>query len=124
VNITGSFADPSQLPASGNSGDSYLINEELYVWDGTQWVNVGNIQGPQGSAGATGAQGSTGATGATGPQGATGATGATGAQGPAGPQGATGVTGTGITNTQIVNDSLIVTYNNSQTQNAGKVKTS
>jgi hypothetical protein len=49
-----------------------------------------------------------------------------GPQGPAGPagnQGSTGADGTGITNTQILNDSLIVTYNNSQTQNAGKVKT-
>jgi uncharacterized protein (TIGR02145 family) len=87
VNITGSLTDPSELPGSGNSGDSYLINEELYVWDGTQWVNVGNIQGPQGIAGATGPQGPTGADGAQGPQGITGPTGADGATGPTGPAG-------------------------------------
>ncbi len=95
VNITGSLTDPAQLPASGSSGDSYLINEELYVWDGTQWVNVGNIQGPQGIAGATGPQGPTGANGAQGPTGADGAQGIQGITGPTGPQGITGPAGTG-----------------------------
>jgi hypothetical protein len=94
VNITGSLSNPAQLPASGNSGDSYLINEELYVWDGTQWVNVGNIQGPQGIAGATGPQGPTGAAGAQGIQGLTGPTGPTGATGPAGEGGELGSYGT------------------------------
>ena len=47
----------------------------MYVWDGSEWKDVGNIQGPQG------VQGPKGATGATGPQGPKGDTGATGAAG-------------------------------------------
>ena len=48
VNIIGSFENPSELPDLGELGDAYLINGELYVWDGTNWINAGNIQGPQG----------------------------------------------------------------------------
>ncbi len=100
VTILGSFANAGQLPPSGNTGDGYLVGGSLYVWTGSAWENVGNIQGPAGStgpAGTTGAAGPIGATGArgsTGPQGpaGTGNTGATGPQGPAGPGGA-GATG-------------------------------
>lgn len=111
VNILGGFASESELPTSGTPGDAYLIQGDLYVWTGSVWENVGNIQGPPGPMGATGTSGAqgpqgvqgdtgpagpTGVTGATGPQGEpgpTGATGATGPQGPAGPQGEPGPTG-------------------------------
>ena len=49
VNILGSVDSESELPATGNSlGDGYLINGVLFVWSGTGWENVGNIQGPAG----------------------------------------------------------------------------
>ena len=49
VTILGTFADTSMLPTIGNTnGDGYLINGDLHVWDGTMFVNVGNIQGPAG----------------------------------------------------------------------------
>ena len=52
VNILGAVDSESELPATGNSpGDGYLINGVLFVWNGTGWENVGNIQGPQGPQG-------------------------------------------------------------------------
>ena len=52
VNILGAVDSESELPATGNSpGDGYLINGVLFVWNGTGWENVGNIQGPQGEQG-------------------------------------------------------------------------
>jgi hypothetical protein len=62
--------------------DAYIVTSDgnLWVWDGTNWNDVGQIVGPTGPTGATGATGAnstvvgpTGATGATGPTGATGA---------------------------------------------------
>ncbi len=115
VTILGSFDDESQLPGSGDPGDSYLIDGDLYVWSetSTSWENVGNIQGPQGNTGATGATGATGPqgpqgpqgnTGPQGPQGATGAIGSQGPQGNTGPQGPQGEPGedgaTGATGSQ------------------------
>ena len=104
MNILGSFANQSQLPATGDPGDAYLINGDLWVWsdNSNAWDNVGNIQGPVGPAGSTGAtgaagpQGVPGSPGATGPQGVagpTGTAGAAGATGPAGPAGTPGATG-------------------------------
>jgi len=92
INILGSFTNVNQLPSTGNSGDGYLINGDLYVWDSVnnQFINVGNIQGP---AGATGPQGPAGPAGAQGPAGPAGADGATGPQGPAGVAGAQGPAG-------------------------------
>ena len=74
VNILGSVATEGDLPASGSSGDAYLISGNLYVWDGDSWEDVGNIQGPPGI---QGTQGTVGATGATGQTGATGSAGTT-----------------------------------------------
>ncbi|MGB7565571.1 MAG: head fiber protein [Prochlorococcaceae cyanobacterium] len=97
VTIVGSVDDPSQLPGSGNVGDSWLIDGDLWVWNGTSWENVGNIQGPQGI---QGIQGPAGPAGPEGPQGLKGDAGAAGAQGPAGadstvpgPQGPAGPAG-------------------------------
>ena len=49
VKILGSFTSTGQLPASGNDpGDGYLIDGDLWVWDGSKFNNVGKIQGPAG----------------------------------------------------------------------------
>lgn len=100
VTILGSLPNTGSLPSTGNGGDAYLINGDLYVWDSTNntWVNAGNIQGPAGATGATGATGSIGLTGATGATGPTGNDGAVGATGPTGATGSIGLTGaTGAT---------------------------
>ena len=58
VTIKGTVDNPSSLPQSGNEvGDGYIIEGDLYVWDGSQWNNVGKIRGPQGEVGPTGPQG-------------------------------------------------------------------
>ena len=58
--------------------------------DGTQWIDLGPIQGPIGPPGPTGPQGATGTVGADGPQGEQGEQ---GVQGPVGPQGDPGPEG-------------------------------
>lgn len=100
INIIGELDNPSELPATANPGDSYLINGDLWTYSGGEWINAGNIQGPAGSTGPQGPQGETGPkgdTGNTGPQGLTGATGPQGADstvpGPTGPQGEQGIQG-------------------------------
>jgi len=88
VRILGSFADSTQLPPTGNvTGDGYLINGDLWVWNGAEWINAGNIQGPQGVQGPIGPQGVQGIQGIQGPQ---------GVQGPAGPNVVSSATGTSI----------------------------
>ena len=58
VKIKGSLDSASQLPASGNEeGDGYLIDGNLYVWDGSKWNNVGTIKGEKGDPGSPGAPG-------------------------------------------------------------------
>ena len=92
----GDVATVAALPPTGNTeGDSYLVQADsnLYIWNGTAWVDAGDIQGPQGVAGIQGPAGPTGAQGPAGPTGATGATGPAGPQGPVGPAGPTGSTG-------------------------------
>ena len=84
INFKGTVPSVSALPPTGNAnGDAYTVTStgDLYIWDGTQWVNNGHIQGPQGIPGEQGPQGSTG------PQGPQGQTGAQGPQGIAGPPG-------------------------------------
>lgn len=97
LKILGSVADPSELPAVDQEiGDAYLIEGNLWVWDGTSWGNKGNVQGPQGPAGPQGIQGIQGIQGEkgdTGDTGAVGAAGVDGAEGPQGPQGIQGIQG-------------------------------
>ena len=103
VVIKGSYDNKSQLPTTGNAmGDAYLINGDIWVYDGNAtndathgngFTNAGAFKGPQGATGATGATGETGPTGPTGETGPTGDTGATGETGPTGDTGETGPTG-------------------------------
>ena len=93
VTILGALDSPDDLPSSGSNGDGYIINGDLYVWDGTQWNNVGAIQGPQGPQGEPGDTGPQGEIGPAGPDGPKGDTGDQGPQGIEGPQGPTGNTG-------------------------------
>ncbi|MEL7251914.1 MAG: tail fiber domain-containing protein [Bacteroidota bacterium] len=96
VSIQGTVPTIGDLPANGNTeGDLYIVaaNGDGYVWDGSMWTNVGQIQGPQGPQGVPGAQGPQGATGPSGPQGQAGMTGLQGNPGPQGPTGNTGPIG-------------------------------
>ncbi|MCL1804354.1 MAG: collagen-like protein, partial [Eubacteriaceae bacterium] len=70
VDIKGESDSYESLAAeypTGQDGDAYLVNGDLYVWAANEndWVNVGRIQGPAGPAGAKGATGAKGADGAS-----------------------------------------------------------
>lgn len=97
--LLGSASTVGELPQDAAPGAAYLVDGVVYVWSGTEWENVGEIQGPAGPQGAPGpqgppgAKGDTGAKGNPGPQGIRGPEGPEGPQGPTGPKGATGATG-------------------------------
>lgn len=68
VTILGSYDSLESLKAehpTGNAGDAYLVNGHLYVWDtvGSDWKDVGTIQGPKGDKGEPGTNGANGAPG-------------------------------------------------------------
>ncbi len=92
VTILGSYSSLEELKqyhSKGSPGQSYLVDDSLYVWSEEQqeWSNVGKIRGPQG------VQGIQGKTGPTGPRGLPGETGPQGPQGEEGPQGVQGLRG-------------------------------
>lgn len=45
-----SLEELKQAHPQGSIGDSYIINEDLYIWDTNtnDWVDIGGIKGPQG----------------------------------------------------------------------------
>lgn len=54
VTILGSYATYAELIAAhptGTLGDAYMVDGDLYVWNGLSWENVGQIQGPPGAGG-------------------------------------------------------------------------
>ena len=68
VTILGSYDSLETLKAehpTGNAGDAYLVNGHLYVWDtvGSDWKDVGTIQGPKGDKGEPGTDGTDGTPG-------------------------------------------------------------
>ena len=79
VTIIGSVANSSLLDPSyaGATGDGFIAEDtgDLWVWNGSTWINVGKIQGPTGYTGSRGDVGYTGSTGTQGPIGYTGSAG-------------------------------------------------
>lgn len=48
--IKGTLDSTDDLPTSGNEiGDGYVIDGFLWVWNGSEWVNVGKVQGMDGN---------------------------------------------------------------------------
>lgn len=86
ITIKGFVANAGALPGSPTLYDFYILEDTGHgvMWDGTQWVDTGPIQGPQGPPGTNGTDG---ADGAQGPPGNDGADGAIGPQGPPGDAG-------------------------------------
>lgn len=89
LNILGTKESEADLPLSAGKNDAYLINGEMWVFDGTSWNNAGKIQGPQGPQGPVGPQGPQGDPGAKGEAGPKGVKGDTGDAGPKGDKGTT-----------------------------------
>lgn len=125
LNILGTKESETDLPLSAGKNDAYLIDGEMWVFDGTNWNNAGKIQGPQGPQGPVGPQGpkgdpgpqgvkgDPGEKGEQGVQGAKGDTGPQGEQGPVGPKGEQGDTGArGITFTPVVDSEGNISWSN------------
>lgn len=87
LNIKGTVENEEALNAlidSASIGDSYLIGNKLYVFNGKSFVFVSEVKGSKGD------KGDQGETGAQGPKGDKGEQGEAGAQGPQGEQGPKG----------------------------------
>jgi hypothetical protein len=108
ITIKGKYDSLSALQAAhpkADEGDAYMAGANLYVWNGSAWIDCGNVQGPKGDKGDTGLKGDAftyadftqeqlaSLKGPKGDKGDTGDTGAAGAQGPQGPQGVQGLQG-------------------------------
>lgn len=93
VRILGTLESPSQLPPTGQPGDAYMIDDDLWVWSSNtnNWEDVGRIRGPVGPQGPVGPEGERGDTGDPGP------VGPVGPQGPKGDKGERGPAGSGST---------------------------
>ena len=83
ITIMGSYDSIDALMdahPTGEFGDGYLVDNDLYVWadNGSKWLNVGQIKGPQGNIGPTGPEGKMGPTGPQGIQGEVGPMGPSG----------------------------------------------
>lgn len=125
LNILGTKESEADLPLSAEKSDAYLINGEMWVFNGTNWNNAGRIQGPQGPQGPVGPQGpkgdpgpqgikgDPGEKGEQGIQGLKGDTGLQGPQGPVGPKGEQGDAGVrGITFTPVVDSRGNISWSN------------
>ena len=108
LKVLGTVVDEADLPSSNQeTGDAYVINTDLWIWNGTAWFNAGPVKGDKGDEGAQGIQGIQGPQGVKGDKGDkgdvgdTGPQGIQGIQGPVGPQGIPGIKGdTGDTGPQ------------------------
>lgn len=125
LNVLGTKESEADLPLSAEKNDAYLINGEMWVFDGVNWNNAGKIQGPQGPQGPVGPQGpkgdpgpqgvkgDPGEKGEQGAQGLKGDTGPQGEQGLVGPKGEQGDTGArGITFTPVVDSEGNISWSN------------
>ena len=118
VTIKGKVNDISELNAllaTATTGDGYLLNGDLYVFNGTSFTNVGQIQGPKGEQGDIGPAGAAFTydmftedqlAGLKGPQGEKGLQGERGDQGIPGPAGPAGEAGKAFTYDMFTKDQL------------------
>lgn len=66
LNVLGTKESEADLPLSAEKNDAYLIDGEMWIFDGTNWNNAGKIQGPQGPVGPQGPKGDPGPQGVKG----------------------------------------------------------
>ena len=101
LNIKGSVASEEELEAlkeTSEAGDGYFVDSHLYVFDGENFVDCGELKGPQGEKGDQGEQG---------PEGPMGPQGEVGPEGPQGPQGEKGENGdNGVFDMEAIYDQL------------------
>lgn len=122
LNVLGTKESEADLPLSAEKNDAYLIDGEMWIFDGTNWNNAGKIQGPQGPVGPQGPKGDPGPQGVKGDPGEKGEQGVQGLKGDAGPQGEQGSVGPkgeqgdtgarGITFTPVVDSEGNISWSN------------
>lgn len=81
IEVKDTLDSEADLPETGEAGDAYLINRDLYVWSAStsDWYNAGTLQGPKGEQGPPGVDGSDGTDGEVGSAGTDGQDGEDGA---------------------------------------------
>lgn len=81
IEVKDTLDSEADLPETGEAGDAYLINRDLYVWSAStsDWSNAGTLQGPKGEQGPPGVDGSDGTDGEVGSAGTDGQDGEDGA---------------------------------------------
>ena len=86
VVVVGTVPTSADLPQTANKGDVYIAEDTLHgwLWNGTDWIDLGPLQGPPGVQGEEGEPGKNGAPGQKGDQGDKGDKGDKGDQGPSG----------------------------------------
>ena len=97
VNIRGVVPTFADLPDDAQISDVYFVTADghLYLWNNTEWADLGQLRGPEGQPGDVGPAGPAGPQGVPGPTGAVGPAGPQGIQGVPGPVGPTGPAGSG-----------------------------
>lgn len=45
INIIGSLEDPNDLPNTGNPGDIWIVNGDIYIWTNLGWYNFTTVNG-------------------------------------------------------------------------------
>jgi len=98
IRIRGEVPNHAALPPGPHEpGDAWITTDtgDLWVWDGTTFINAGHIVGPPGPRGPQGPEGPRGPRGEQGLRGFPGPAGAEGPQGPSGPPGPQGPQGPG-----------------------------
>lgn len=107
ITFQGNVPTTNDLPANASQGDAYIVqaDDSLHVYDGSQFVSGGSIQGPQGPQGIQGV---------TGPQGAQGNP---GEQGPQGAQGIQGIPGASVTSLNISDTVIAATLSDATSIN-------
>ncbi|MCB0645969.1 MAG: collagen-like protein [Saprospiraceae bacterium] len=119
IKVAGSVPNESDLPRpyTGNAGDLIFTTNggNAFVWDGSNWINVGKIQGPQGERGPKGDQGEMGERGPKGDNGNQGI------QGEKGARGEKGENGIGINNASLDGNDLILQLSSGTSINVGRV---
>lgn len=106
------------LPIGNEYAYQVSADKNIYIWSENEsnWVSLGQLQGPQGPQGIQGVQGVQGEVGPQGEKGDTGAQGPQGIQGETGPQGVQGIQGIPGTNGKSAYESAVSAgYNGTET---------
>jgi len=89
------FSSHPDNPSDNIEGDIYYnsTDDNIYRYDGTQWIDSAGSSGTSGSSGSSGTSGSSGNSGTSGSSGSSGTSGSSGSSGTSGSSGSSGTSG-------------------------------